>query len=69
MPSGIQIIQISVSKIRIGFETPAIIEDSNDILKDEYCSLCLFVEKLHDLSKRILFSATRPNGKKEEKVV
>lgn len=144
---------ISDSKLRIGFETPAIIdsiadlleqfsseypnyelslfygsvseiinglgnnkldfgfiiEDSNDNLKDEYCSLSLqikqnvitpgsidiavhpinmigkpvrviwkndincmkglFVEKLHDFSKRFLFSATRPNGKKEEKVV
>ena len=144
---------ISDSKLRIGFETPAIIdsiadlleqfsseypnyelnlfygsvseiinglgnnkldfgfiiENSNDILKDEYCSLSLqikqsvinpdsadiavhpintiekparviwqndincmkgvFVEKLHDFSKRFLFSATCPNGKKEAKVV
>ena len=144
---------ISDSKLRIGFETPAIIdsiadlleqfsseypnyelnmfygsvseiidglennkldfgfiiENSNDILKDEYCSLSfqikqsviipgsidnavhpintiekparviwqndincmkgLFVEKLRDFSERFLFSATRPNGKKEEKVV
>ena len=117
---------ISDSKLRIGFETPAIIdsiadlleqfsseypnyeldlfygsvseiinglgnnkldfgfiiENSNDILKDEYCSLSLliwqndincmkglFVEKLRDFSERFLLSATRPNGKKEEKVV
>ena len=86
-----------------------IIENSNDILKDEYCSLSLqikqsvitpgsidiavhpintiekparviwqndincmkglFVEKLRDFSERFLLSATRPNGKKEEKVV
>ncbi len=142
---------ISDSKLRIGFETPAIIdsiadlleqfsseypdyelnlfygsvseiinglennkldfgfiiENSNDILKDEYCSLSLqikqnvitpgsidiavhpintiekpvrviwkndincmkgvFVEKLHDFSKRFLFSATCPNGKKKKK--
>jgi len=144
---------ISDSKLRIGFETPAIIdsiadlleqfsseypnyelnlfygsvseiinglgnnkldfgfiiENSNDILKDEYCSLSLqikqsvitpgsvdiavypintiekpvrviwqndincmkglFVEKLRDFSERFLLSATRPNGKKEEKVL
>ena len=93
------------NKLDFGF----IIENSNDILKDEYCSLSLqikqsvinpdsadiavhpintiekpvrviwkndincmkgvFVEKLHDFSKRFLFSATCPNGKKEEKVV
>ena len=93
------------NKLDFGF----IIENSNDILKDEYCSLsfqikqsvitpgsidiavhpintiekparviwqndinCMkgvFVEKLHDFSKRFLFSATCPNGKKEEKVV
>ena len=29
----------------------------------------LFVEKLCDFSERFLLSATRPNGKKEEKVV
>lgn len=112
---------ISDSKLRIGFETPAIIDSiadlleqfsseyPNDILKDEYCSLALqtkqsvitpgsidiavhpintiekparviwkndincmkglFVEKLRDFSERFLLSATRPNGKKEEKVV
>ena len=144
---------ISDSKLRIGFETPAIIdsiadlleqfsseypnyelnlfygsvseiinglennkldfgfiiESSNDILKDEYCSLSLqikqsvitpgsidiavhpintiekparviwqndincmkglFVEKLRDFSERFLLSATRPNGKKKEKVL
>lgn len=144
---------ISGSKLRIGFETPAIIdsiadlleqfsseypnyelnlfygsvseiinglgnnkldfgfiiESSNNILKDEYCSLSLqikqsvinpgsvdiavhpintiekparviwqndinciknlFVEKLRDFSERFLLSATRPNGKKEEKVL
>ena len=127
---------ISDSKLRIGFETPAIIDSIadllkqfsseypnyelnlfygsvseiiNDILKDEYCSLSfqikqsvitpgsidnavhpintiekparviwqndincmkgLFVEKLRDFSERFLLSATRPNGKKEEKVV
>ena len=114
---------ISGSKLRIGFETPEIInglgnnkldfgfiiESHNDILKDEYCSLSLqikqsvitpdsidiavhpintiekparviwqndincmkglFVEKLRDFSERFLLSATRPNGKKEEKVV
>ena len=93
------------NKLDFGF----IIENSNDILKDEYCSLSLqikqsiitpvfiditvhpintiekpvrviwkndincmkgvFVEKLHDFSKRFLLSATCPNGKKEEKVV
>ena len=144
---------ISGSKLRIGFETPAItdsiadlleqfsieypnyelnlfygsaseiikglgnnkldfgfiIESSNDILKDEYCSLSLqikqsvinpgsidiavhpintieksarviwqndincmkglFVEKLRDFSNRFPLSSTRPNGKKEEKVL
>ena len=93
------------NKLDFGF----IIENSNDILKDEYCSLSLqikqsvitpcsrdiavhpintiekparviwqndincmkglFVEKLRDFSERFLLSATRPNGKKEEKVV
>ena len=93
------------NKLDFGF----IIESHNDILKDEYCSLSLqikqsvitpgsidiavhpintiekparviwqndincmkgvFVEKLHDFSKRFLFSATCLNGKKEEKVV
>ena len=92
-------------KLDFGF----IIENSNDILKDEYCSLSfqikqsvitpgsidiavhpintiekparviwqndincmkgLFVEKLRDFSERFLLSATRPNVKKEEKVV
>ena len=93
------------NKLDFGF----IIENSNDILKDEYCSLSLqikqsvinpdsadiavhpintiekparviwqndincikslFVKKLRDFSERFLLSATRPNGKKEEKVV
>lgn len=96
---------IGNNKLDFGF----IIEESNDILKDKYCSLsfqikqsvitpdsidiavhpintiekpvrviwqnnsnCMegsFVEKLHDFSELFLFSATRPNGKKEEKVV
>lgn len=33
------------------------------------CMEGLFVEKLHDFSERFLFSATRPNEKKEEKVL
>ena len=93
------------NKLDFGF----IIESSNDILKDEYCSLSLqikqsvinpdsvditvhpintiekparviwqndidcmkslFVEKLRDFSERFPLSATRPNGKKEEKVL
>ena len=93
------------NKLDFGF----IIESSNDILKDEYCSLSLqikqsvinpdsadiavhpintiekparviwqndincikslFVEKLRDFSERFLLSATRPNGKKKEKVL
>ena len=93
------------NKLDFGF----IIESSNDILKDEYCSLSLqikqsvinldsvditvhpintiekparviwqndincmkglFVEKLRDFSERFPLSATRQNGKKEEKVL
>ena len=96
---------IENNKLDFGF----IIESSNDILKDEYCSLSLqikqsvinpdsadiavhpintiekparviwqndincikslFVKKLRDFSERFPLSATRPNGKKEEKVV
>ena len=44
---------------------PARVIWQNDI----NCMKGLFVEKLRDFSERFLLSATRPNGKKEEKVV
>lgn len=46
-------------------EKPARVIWQNDI----NCMKGLFVEKLRDFSERFLLSATRPNGKKEEKVV